>query len=315
MSSSFKVTTRRPSTSTLIPSILGPSRIPSNSIIASSHTSRPAGPQRIVFPSGWGGGELFEWYRAGTVTNVRKIQLAKETLAPYFHEYILVTLHDSSVYRIDRRPDPSTPIDTIVIQGSEAIDTIEEILPEDFEATRSSSTAVACIELSKPLGLDHVLFVCYSIQQDDKARRYTLQRFNCYFLSWTIITSIFRYSFYTGPLSMHLSHAQTLDAIRLAGRLESILDLWSTERSRVNRDMRRNVPPAGSPRGPPYSWEIQKSMEKVLEKVRERSKIAPSWWSEVFLIVWAVNKDVFQDAAALLSHEGEEWKSKWPTYY
>jgi hypothetical protein len=91
--------------------------------------------------------------------------------------------------RIDRRPDPKVPIDTLMRNGCDAVDTIQEVasleeLPPSHVVEDYISLHDASIDLSR------ILLTGYSVRSDEKARRYTLQRFNCYFFAWTILLLI-----------------------------------------------------------------------------------------------------------------------------
>jgi len=169
-----------------------PSQIASNSAIQWSRGERTGGPVLLDFSSGWGKGTVFDWYKRMRSTSVAKIQLRKEFEEPFRHEFILVHLQHGGFCRLDRRGDPNVPTQTLRSEGSEAYDTILEVA----ELIDVDSTSECLVEL-RPNGtidLSFILSICFSIRSDPKTQRYTLQRFNCYFFSWTIASVVARHS-------------------------------------------------------------------------------------------------------------------------
>jgi hypothetical protein len=73
--------------------------------------------------------------------------------------------------------------------GCTAFDTIEEVLSTSLEELDKTSDCV--VELiwggKQTIDLLYVLSICFGIHTDKLAKRYTLQHYNCYFLSWTIV--------------------------------------------------------------------------------------------------------------------------------
>lgn len=193
-----------------------PSQIASNSAIQWSRGERAGGPVLLDFSSGWGKGIVFDWYKRMRSTAVAKIQLRKEFEEPFRHEFILVYLQRGGYCRLDRRGDPNVPTQTLRSEGSEAYDTIHEV----SELGEIDSTSECLVEL-RPNGaidLSFILSICFSIRSDPKTQRYTLQRFNCYFFSWTITSVVARHSVAWEP-------AQLSDS----GQLTSILKERATE--------------------------------------------------------------------------------------
>ncbi|KAG8703262.1 hypothetical protein FRC08_002982 [Ceratobasidium sp. 394] len=60
--------------------------------------------------------------------------------------------------------------------------------------TASVDQLLATLTFQDELDLYFIFLVCYAIQSDPQAVRYTLWQFNCYFFSWTIILNIARNS-------------------------------------------------------------------------------------------------------------------------
>jgi hypothetical protein len=177
--------------SSFLPSILTPSRIPSNISIPSSTRKNRGELTPIVFPSGWGRGDIFDWVRDRNTGAIKSVELRKEH-DPFQHEYILLILHDDSYVRIDRRPDPDVPVDTLMRCGCRAIDTIQEVTSR-HDLPKSHGILNVKVHSNAHLTISHILFICFGVHQDNKANRYTLQRYNCYFFSWTIIVLLLRF--------------------------------------------------------------------------------------------------------------------------
>ncbi|CAE6450474.1 unnamed protein product [Rhizoctonia solani] len=169
-----------------------PSQFASNSTIQWSRGERPGGPVLLDFSLGWGKGFVFDWYKGMRFTSVAKIQLRKEYEEPFRHEFILIHLQRGGLCRLDRRGDPNVPTHTLRSEGSEAHDTIHEVARLD----EINATSECLVEL-RPNGtidLSFILSICFSIRSDPKTQRYNLQRFNCYFFSWTIASIVARHS-------------------------------------------------------------------------------------------------------------------------
>ncbi|CAE7158813.1 unnamed protein product [Rhizoctonia solani] len=169
-----------------------PSQIASNSAIQWSRGERPGGPVLLDFSSGWGKGLVFEWCKRMRSTSVAKIQLRKEFEEPFRHEFILIYLQRGEFCRLDRRGDPNVPTQTLRSEGSEAYDTIHEVT--NLDEINSTSECLVELRSNGTIDLSFILSICFSIRSDPKTQRYTLQRFNCYFFSWTITSIVARHS-------------------------------------------------------------------------------------------------------------------------
>jgi hypothetical protein len=189
----------RNSSFALVPSALTPSRSPSNSVIAATRALFFDRPIPLDFPSGWEKGPVTDWYNkqgAKGSTVINKTQLRKDHQHPYYHEYIIISTRSGHMYRIDRRPDPDTPFDTIMKNGCTAHDTIQEVDSTSLKELDSTSSCV--VELrwqsksEESIDLLFILSICFAIRNDKWTDRYTLQRYNCYFFSWAIITITMR---------------------------------------------------------------------------------------------------------------------------
>lgn len=169
-----------------------PSQIASNSAIQWSRGDRAGGPVLLDFSSGWGKGLVFDWYKGMRSTSIAKIQLRKEFEEPFRHEFILVYLQRGGFCRLDRRGDPNVPTQTLRSEGSEAYDTIHEV--KELDGIDSTSECLVELRPNGSIDLSFILSICFSIRSDPKTQRYTLQRFNCYFFSWTITSIVARHS-------------------------------------------------------------------------------------------------------------------------
>ena len=189
----------------LVPSALTPSHAPSNSIIAATRALFFKRPVRLDFTSGLKKGPVINWYNeqgAKGSTEIKKIQLRKDYQHPYYHEYIIISTRSGHTYRVDRRPDPDAPFDTIMKTGCIAYDTIQEVDSTSLkELDRTSSCVVELHWRGKEtIDMLFVLSICFAIHNDKMANRYTLQRYNCYFLSWAIIEITMRKSAVCGAM-------------------------------------------------------------------------------------------------------------------
>ena len=188
----------RSSSFALVPSALTPSRAPCNTAIASSRIPFFNGPVHLDFSSGWEKGPVTDWYnkhRTKGSTAIDKIQLRKSHQHPYYHEYIIVSTRGGHTYRVDRRPDADAPFDTIMKAGCTAYDTIEEVHSTPLkELHRTSGCVVELHWRGQTIDLLYILSICFAIHSDKRGKRYTLQCYNCYFLSWAIIVITMRKS-------------------------------------------------------------------------------------------------------------------------
>jgi hypothetical protein len=181
----------RSSHHSFVPSILTPSRAPSNAAIpASRGTLLRENIWALDFPGWWGIGRVFEWYHSQQDMTIKTVQLRKEHDA-FQHEYIVIVLNNGSIYRIDRRPDPALPIDTLMRTGCSAIDTLQTVESSNDLDSSHSVLQVDCQKENADFIL--TLLICFTISKDELAGRYTVQRFNCYFFAWAILLLFSRY--------------------------------------------------------------------------------------------------------------------------
>ncbi|KAF9515203.1 hypothetical protein BS47DRAFT_1391740 [Hydnum rufescens UP504] len=137
----------------------------SNAAINLFRAERSADPLRIQFKSDWKSTRIMEWHhsRGFRPTKINTLQLRKEKSKPFSHQYIVLILSGNSILRLDRRCDKdSYCLAELHCHGSN-------------------------VELS------HIIKICFGVTKIPRARRYTLQRFNCYFFAWTILVATARY--------------------------------------------------------------------------------------------------------------------------
>jgi hypothetical protein len=188
----------RSSSFALLPSAVTPSRVPSNTFIASFTAALFETPVRFHIPYGrerWP--DVVDWYNnrgSKDSAAIYKIQLRKDYQHPYYHEYIVIFTRGHHTYRVDRRPDADAAFNTIMKEGCTAYDTIEEVDSTSWKHLDATSDCV--VELhwqgEQTFDLLSVLAICFRIHNDKCSKRYTLQHYNCYFVSWTIILIIVR---------------------------------------------------------------------------------------------------------------------------
>ena len=267
----------RNSSFALVPSALTPSRAPSNSIIATTRALFFNRPVRLDFASGLEKGPVSDWYktlRAKGSTAIKKIQLRKDYQHPYYHEYIVISTRSGHTYRVDRRPDPNAPFDTIMKTGCMAYDTIQEVDSTSLKGLDNTSSCI--VELrwrgKKIIDLLFVLSICFAIYNDKLADRYTLQRYNCYFLSWAIIGITMRKSAVRGAVfnTVGLGRGQGMEMEREL-ELELALEL-EPERARalgLGQALGRAL---GRERVRELQLELQQWQQRERELGRERER-------------------------------------------
>ncbi|CAE6498898.1 unnamed protein product [Rhizoctonia solani] len=163
---------------------------------------------RITFPGGWNheDDDVFQWYHSQPYRRFQAIEYYKER-AGVQHEFIRVLLQNDqgdlvgSFCRIERVADVEHRIEAIRNQGTTAFDFVQTIDPShpiDSEHPNPSTVDDSDIELVARISFPHafdlvdILAICFGIHKHPQAKNYTLQQFNCYFFSWTIILCLAR---------------------------------------------------------------------------------------------------------------------------
>ncbi|CAE6462829.1 unnamed protein product [Rhizoctonia solani] len=141
---------------------------------------------------------VMKWYSLqnvpGSSTKFRSIEHRRDSEAPYFHEFLLIKLTDGATCRVERTGQGSR-VDAVRIIGCDAQDYIQYFLPTKYESSiRNSrpSELVAKIDFPRDLDIMDVLAVCYAVYKRGRTRKYTVQRFNCYFLCGAILLALTR---------------------------------------------------------------------------------------------------------------------------
>ncbi|QRW16691.1 hypothetical protein RhiXN_04693 [Rhizoctonia solani] len=140
-------------------------------------------PFNITFDEGNDSQPMTKWYNDHKDNPyVQTLQLRKETSGPFYHEFVVFRLRAGTYWRIDRRqlPDEKKPLDSAFGDGVTAQDTIEQVSSLDGVMHGRSSCMVE-LEFKVQVHIGLVLRACRSIQKH--ARRYTLQKHNCYFFA------------------------------------------------------------------------------------------------------------------------------------
>ncbi|QRV96012.1 hypothetical protein RhiJN_24030 [Ceratobasidium sp. AG-Ba] len=155
-------------------------------------------PERLVvlrFEPEWSEeqGPVMFWHSQQSETRFTSIEHRKDQYGPFYHEFLLLKLLDGSVCRVERMGLGSR-FDAIRLIGCSAKDLIQRFTPAAYEIFSKAhpSTLIAEICFKKEFDIMDVLAICYSIQRVESCRVYTLQRYNCYFLCWTVMTILAR---------------------------------------------------------------------------------------------------------------------------
>ncbi|KAF9503226.1 hypothetical protein BS47DRAFT_1402607 [Hydnum rufescens UP504] len=167
----------------------------SNAVVISSMAHRSTGPFRIQFGSGWQNNGVMDWHQSlgPRPTKINTLQLRRQKTKGLKHQYVVLILSDDCILRLDRRGDEANLMDAVKSDGSESIDTIEDAdsLPE-LDKTSYCLAELHC--QGRDVDLSNIIKICFGIHRDGRAQRYTLQRFNCYFFSWTMFVVTARHA-------------------------------------------------------------------------------------------------------------------------
>ncbi|KAF9516862.1 hypothetical protein BS47DRAFT_611028 [Hydnum rufescens UP504] len=102
-----------------------------------------------------------------------------------------LVLPSDCILRLDRRGNGDTPMEAVTINGTESFDTIENVDSlSDLDKTSYCLAELHC--QGRGVDLSNIIKICFGIHKE--AQRYTLQRFNCYFFSWTILVATARHA-------------------------------------------------------------------------------------------------------------------------
>ncbi|CAE6504479.1 unnamed protein product [Rhizoctonia solani] len=131
---------------------------------------------------------FFDWCRRHPNSSIQLMQLRKERVAPFFHEYITFRLKHGGSFRIDRRQSPNilTPLQCIDDAGVEAFDSIEEIVDME-DSMYNPSDCLVHIDFTTDVHLCLITDFCVTVSKHKRANVYTVQRYNCYFYAQAMI--------------------------------------------------------------------------------------------------------------------------------
>ncbi|KAG8796277.1 hypothetical protein FRC12_001382 [Ceratobasidium sp. 428] len=136
-----------------------------------------------------------EWYshQRQSSTKFQSIEHHRDLDGPFYHEFLLLNLTDGAVCRVERIGEGSRT-DAIRYMGCTAHDLIQWFSKAKYTSfsVRSPSELIAKVDLGREFDILDVLAVCYSVQNTNRCRAYTLQRYNCYFLCLTILSVLTR---------------------------------------------------------------------------------------------------------------------------
>ncbi|KAG9123936.1 hypothetical protein FRC07_013434 [Ceratobasidium sp. 392] len=141
------------------------------------------------------------WYQAQversqqhrSATHFTVVQHRSTLNAPFFHEFLLIPLADGSFYRLERT-GVGSGVDALRTAGCKSCDLIEWFPTNKYETFVRDKPSRLVAEVRFPAEFDilDVLAVCYSIQNNERASRYTLQCFNCYFFCCAVLSILAR---------------------------------------------------------------------------------------------------------------------------
>ncbi|KAG8711100.1 hypothetical protein FRC08_016308 [Ceratobasidium sp. 394] len=162
--------------------------------------SKKQEPKSIHFPTGrWYSGPMFEWYNGpSTLRNIDKLQIRKEDSRPVPHRFIIAYMVSedrtrTSIYRFDRRPSVSASavVGATLLNNDSGLAKDEYIVDVEPSSFQSAQCEVE-ICFQGRVDLISIITACYAIAQDKQARNYSLQKYNCFFFSWTILMLVSR---------------------------------------------------------------------------------------------------------------------------
>ncbi|CUA71628.1 hypothetical protein RSOLAG22IIIB_09726 [Rhizoctonia solani] len=192
----------------ILPSAIAPSSTydVSNAVIKGVRVALGLGTAiRIEFDeSGTATRALADWCKINSHSYIQSMQLRKERRAPFFHEYIAVSLRDKGGYfRFDRRqlPNEGSPLDCKENGGVEAYETIQAIMDLE-DSTYNTSDCLVQIDFEENVPLRLIVDICREIAQHELSYVYTVQRYNCYFYAQTLLlcTLCKEYDWYEGHI-------------------------------------------------------------------------------------------------------------------
>ncbi|KAG8694243.1 hypothetical protein FRC08_008609 [Ceratobasidium sp. 394] len=162
--------------------------VPSNKSYNSSADSRVQEPIVMDFSSGWRAGPVHEWYKSQPTTRFLHLEYRKELTGAFRHEFIVVQLDNGTCCRFDRRAKQELRVHAVKDEGTIAEDTahVLHLSQAGFAAIGNESELVLGVDFPEGQDLLLILAIFFSLKSNSESRRYTLTRFNCYFVCWTV---------------------------------------------------------------------------------------------------------------------------------
>ncbi|KAG9075753.1 hypothetical protein FS749_012538 [Ceratobasidium sp. UAMH 11750] len=140
------------------------------------------------FSSGWQAGPVYEWYKSQPTKKFLQLEYRKDLTGAFRHEFIVVRLDNGTCCRFDRRAKQELRVHAVKDEGTIAEDTayVLHFSEAGFTAIGNESELVLSIDFPEGQDLLLILAIFFSLKSNRKSRRYTLTRFNCYFVCWTV---------------------------------------------------------------------------------------------------------------------------------
>ncbi|KAG8741528.1 hypothetical protein FRC12_015635 [Ceratobasidium sp. 428] len=171
------------------------------------------------------------WYSRQLKSSVKfqSIEHRRNLEGPFYHEFLLLNLTDGAVCKVERTGEGSRT-SAIRSIGCTARDLIQWLSKDDSQlhSIKAASQRIAEIDLGREFDVMDVLAICYSIQNTGACRIYTLQRYNCYFLCLTVLSTLTRrvasWETNINPAQWNLALKTILDPVASLNTIACALD-------------------------------------------------------------------------------------------
>ncbi|CAE6421876.1 unnamed protein product [Rhizoctonia solani] len=141
-----------------------------------------------------------EWYQqqqqVRSSTQFKRIEHWRANHPPFYHEYLLIRLggEDGDICRVERLGDGSRR-NAVTRVGCTAYDIIQSFSASEYALhpmSKEPADLICQIDAPREFNLLDVLAICWSLQHTQRCSKYTLQRYNCYFLCLTVLAVLAR---------------------------------------------------------------------------------------------------------------------------
>jgi len=115
-----------------------------------------------------------------------------------FMSLVATTSFSNAIINASRAHRSAGPLALVLVdaatnEGSKSIDTIADVKSlSDLDKTSDFLAELHC--QGSDVDLLNIIKICFGIHRDNKAGRYMLQRFNCYFFAWTMLVATVRHA-------------------------------------------------------------------------------------------------------------------------